>query len=295
VPVFYSLHLRREYQVSLGLPAKTKIIIGASDGCMATLGAGVWGEGKATITIEQSGAVRVAGNKMIRDSKQRFFNYLLTDGYYVSGGPTNNGGVIFEWFAKQFGVFNEAYGIDDSIHTLIKEAMQVPAGADGLLFLPYLLGERAPLWNANARGAYFGLNIKHEQKHFIRATLEGILYELYSIGKILEEHRAFSTLSINGSFASYPLWAQIIADMFGKPVSVNNSYDSIGTGALLLSQTEMGVYRSLEDAAKTVSLQAAYHPNKKDHQVYMKYFSVFEKLSHKLKDEFEEIALLQNL
>ncbi|HTE11548.1 MAG TPA: gluconokinase, partial [Chitinophagaceae bacterium] len=296
VPVFYSsLQLRREYQVSLGLPKKTKIIIGASDGCMATLGAGVWGEGKATITIEQSGAVRVAGNKMIRDSKQRFFNYLLTDGYYVSGGPTNNGGVIFEWFAKQFGVFNEAYGIDDSIHTLIKDAMQAPAGSDGLLFLPYLLGERAPLWNANARGAYFGININHEQKHFIRATLEGILYEIYSIGKILEEHRAFSTLSINGSFASYPLWAQIIADMFGKPVSVNNSYDSIGTGALLLSQTEMGVYRNLEDAAKTVSLHTNYHPNKKDHQVYMKYFSVFEKLSYKLKDEFEEIALLQNL
>ncbi len=296
VPVFYSsLQLRREYQVSLGLPKKTKIIIGASDGCMATLGAGVWGEGKATITIEQSGAVRVAGNKVIRDSKQRFFNYLLTEGYYVSGGPTNNGGVIFEWFAKQFGIFNQAYGIDDSIHSLIKEAMQVPAGSEGLLFLPYLLGERAPLWNANARGAYFGLNIKHEQKHFIRATLEGILYEIYSIGKILEEHRAFSTLSINGSFASYPLWAQIIADMFGKPVSVNNNYDSIGTGALLLSQTEMGVYRNLEDAAKTVSPQTNYHPNKKDHHVYMKYFNVFEKLSHKLKDEFEEIAKLQNM
>ena len=83
--------------------------------------------------------------------------------------------------------------------------------------------------------------------------------------------------------------------MFGKPVSVNNSYDSIGTGALLLSQTEMGVYRTLEDAARTVSLQTSYHHNKKDHQVYMKYFNVFEKLSHKLKDEFEEIAKLQNL
>ncbi len=296
VPVFHSsLRLRREYQVSLGLSKQTKIIIGASDGCMATLGAGVWGEGKATITIEQSGAVRVAGNKVIRDSKQRFFNYLLTDGYYVSGGPTNNGGVIFEWFAKQFGVFNEAYGIDESIHTLIKEAMQVPAGSEGLLFLPYLLGERAPIWNANARGAYFGLNIKHEQKHFVRATLEGILYEIYSIGKILEEHRAFSSISINGSYAAYPLWAQIIADMFGKPVSVSNSYDSIGTGALLLSQTEMGVYRNLEEAARTVSLQTTYHPNKKDHQVYMKYFSVFEKLSHVLQDEFEAIAKLQNV
>ena len=296
VPVFYStLKLRREYQVSLGLPAKTKIITGASDGCMATLGAGVWGEGKATITIEQSGAVRVAGKKIVRDAKQRFFNYLLTEGYYVSGGPTNNGGVIFEWFAKQFGVFNEAYGIDDSLQKLINDAMRAPAGSDGLLFLPYLLGERAPLWNANARGAYFGINIKHEQKHFVRATLEGILYEIFSIGKILEEQRAFSSLSINGSFASFPLWAQIIADMFGKPVSVNNSYDSIGTGALLLSQTEMGKYPNLEEAAKTIALPPSYFPGKKDHQLYMKYFAVFEKLSYKLKDEFEEIAHLQSL
>ena len=103
VPVFHSPgKLLKAYQTSLGLPAGTKIIIGSSDGCLATLGAGVWGEGKATITIEDSGAVRIVGKKVLHDEKQRFFNYLLDKNCYVSGGPTNNGGVIFEWFAKQF-------------------------------------------------------------------------------------------------------------------------------------------------------------------------------------------------
>jgi len=107
VPVFHSTtKLRKEFQTSLGLMPKIRIIAGASDGCLATLGAGVWGEGKATITVEQSGAVRVAGKEVLKDERQRFFNYVLTENYYVSGGPTNNGGVIFEWFTKEFGSFN---------------------------------------------------------------------------------------------------------------------------------------------------------------------------------------------
>ena len=114
VPVFYSPgKLKKAYQTSLGLPDKVKIIVGSSDGCMATLGAGVWGDGKATITIEDSGAVRVMGKKVLQDEKQRLFNYLLTEDCYVSGGPTNNGGVIFEWFAKQFGDFKNPFDIED--------------------------------------------------------------------------------------------------------------------------------------------------------------------------------------
>ncbi|HEY3405462.1 MAG TPA: gluconokinase [Ohtaekwangia sp.] len=285
--------LRKEYQTSLGLSADTKIMIGSSDGCMATLGAGVWGEGKATVTVEDSGAVRVVGKKVLRDEKQRFFNYLLTENYYVSGGPTNNGGVIFEWFTKQFGDFNSPFDIDYTMEQLIREASQVETGSGGLLFLPYLLGERAPLWNANARGSYFGLNIKHERKHFIRASIEGILYEMYSIGKILEEHREIKTLSINGSFATIPFCTQMIADIFDKPVNTIKNSNSIGLGAFLLSATDMGIYPSLDEAAKSVLLQETIYPRKQDHDVYAKYFGIFERLSTKLIDEFEEIALLQ--
>jgi gluconokinase len=294
-PVFASAGtLKKAYQNSLGLSADTKIIVGSSDGCMATLGDGVQGEGKATVTIEDSGAVRVMGNKVIKDAKQRFFNYLLTENCYVSGGPTNNGGVIFEWFARQFGDFRNPFDIDQSMQELITEASKVPAGAEGLLFLPYLLGERAPLWNANARGVYFGLNIKHEKKHFIRSTIEGILYEVYSICRIVEEHRVIRSLSINGSFATIPFCSQIIADMFNKPVRLRQQFQSVSFGTYLLSAIEMGIYKSLDEAAARVEMPDVFKPQKENHKAYAEYYKIFEKLSHGLTENFEALAALQH-
>ncbi|MGC4101886.1 gluconokinase [Ferruginibacter sp.] len=294
VPVFHAEgKLRKEYQTSLGLSADTKIITGSSDGCMATLGAGVWEEGKATITIEDSGAMRVVGKEILKDEQQRFFNYVLTEGYYVSGGPTNNGGIIFEWFTKQFGDFKNAYDIESSMMELINDASLVAAGSDGLLFLPYLLGERAPIWNANARGVYFGLNINHEQKHFVRATIEGILYEMYSIGKTLEEHRSIKSLSVNGSFGTIPFCSQLIADIFNKPVSVSKNTSSVGLGTFLLSATAMGIYKNLDAAAKSVEFSETFKPNKQHNAIYKNYTGIFERLSKKFNAEFEAIANLQ--
>jgi len=233
------------------------------------------------------------GPTVLKDEQMRFFNYLLTENCYVSGGPTNNGGNIFEWFSRQFGDFSNPFDIDNSMQMLMEEASKVPLGSDGLLFLPYLLGERAPIWNANARGAYFGLNIKHERKHFVRATIEGILYEIYSIGKTLEEQRAIKSLSVNGSFGAIPFCTQMIADMFNKPVRMRQQYHSVSFGACLLSATEMGIYKSLDEAAQTVELPDVYKPNKQHHAVYADYFGLFEKLSTKLFDEFEAIGDLQ--
>jgi len=296
VPVFHSpAKLRKEYQTSLGLSADTKLIVGSSDGCLATLGAGVWGQDKATITIEDSGAVRIVGKKVLRDDRQRFFNYLLSDNYYVSGGPTNNGGVIFEWFAKQFGDFKNPFELEYCMEDLVHQASKVPAGSEGLIFLPYLLGERAPIWNANARGSYFGLNIKHEREHFVRATIEGILYEIYSIGKTLQEHRQIKSLSLNGSFATLPFCAQLVSDLFNKEVSIAKNANSIGLGAYLLSATDMGVYKNLEEAAQTVLPENTYEPSAENHKVYQRYFEIFERLSSKLVNEFEDIARLQQL
>ncbi|MEP6613840.1 MAG: gluconokinase [Mucilaginibacter sp.] len=294
VPVFYSnFVLKKEYQKALRLSPSVKILVGSSDGCLATLGAGVWENGKATITIEDSGAFRVIGNEIIDDPKQQIFNYVLTEKYFVSGGPTSNGGVVFEWFTKQFGDFKNAFDVDYAMDALIREAAEVPVGSDGLLFLPYLHGERAPIWNANARGCYFGINIRHDRKHFIRATIEGILYEMYSIGKTLEKHREIDSLSINGSFASIPLCTQAIADIFNKPVSTLTHADSIGVGAFLLSATEMGMFPGLEEASKMVKMHNTFLPKTNDHQVYTRYFNVFESLIAKVSDEFDAISDLQ--
>jgi gluconokinase len=298
VPVSYcTKNLKKEYQTSLGLHDKVKIIVGSSDGCMATLGAGVWNDGKATITMEESGAVRVVGKEVLQDEKQRIFNYVLTEGTYISGGPTNNVGSAFEWYAKQFGDFKKAFDLEDCMENLISDATKVAPGSLGLIFLPYLQGERAPIWNANARGVYFGLNIKHEQQHFIRATIEGIIYAFYSIGKTLEEHRTIKSLSANGTFASYPLWTQIMADVFNKPVYIkeDSGPDSVACGGYLVSATELGRYKNLEAAAQKVKLLDRFHPHQQNHTLYQKHYAIFERLSTKLFDEFEAIAELQHI
>ena len=177
---------------------------------------------------------------------------------------------------------------------MLHEAGKEAAGSAGLLFLPYLLGERAPIWNPDARGMYFGINIKHERQHFIRATIEGILYEIYSVGKMLNEHRHISELSVNGSFATIPLVTQIIADMFNKTVYVTKNTNSVGIGAFLLAATEMGIFKSLDDAAGQTQIAETYYPNEKQHGVYATFFEIFESLSHKLGDEFARIAELQS-
>ena len=293
VPVFYSdMKLKREYQKSLRLLPSVRILIGSSDGCLATLGAGVWDKGRATITIEDSGAFRVIGTEVLDDPGQQLFNYRLTNELVVSGGPTNNGGVILEWFANQFGELSTEYDTEQALTSLIREASVIPPGSNGLLFLPYLLGERAPIWNANARGCYFGLNIRHERKHMIRATIEGILFEMFSIGKTLEAHRNIESLSINGSFASIPLCTQMIADMFNKPVNTLIHGNSIGVGAYLLSATDLGIYPNLEQASKQVRMHQTFLPDPKAHEIYKQYFRIFENLTKKLGTDFDDLAAL---
>ena len=294
VPVFSSAGtLKKAYQGSLGLSSDTKILIGSSDGCMATLGAGIWNSDNATITIEDSSAVRVIGNKILQDEKKRVFNYLITENCFVSGGPSNSGGGTFEWFAKQFGDFTNAYDLESCVHNLLEEASKIKVGAEGLIFLPYLLGERAPIWQPDARGMFFGINIKHERQHFIRAAIEGILFEIYSIGKMLQEHRNISALYVNGSFATIPFCTQIISDMFNKQVHVTTNANSVSFGSFLLAATEMGIYKSLDEAAGHVEIANTYSPSENHHQTYLKYFEIFESLSYKLADDFTKIAALQ--
>ncbi|MEZ4903674.1 MAG: FGGY-family carbohydrate kinase [Spirosomataceae bacterium] len=183
--------------------------------------------------------------------------------------------------------------IESTVQQLLMEADRVPAGANGLLFLPYLLGERAPLWNANARGAYIGVNITHERRHFIRATVEGIIYEMYSIGKLLQQYRPIQNLYINGAYATLPLFAQVISDVFGKTVYINDKHDSASAGAALLGLTHLGIFRDLEEAAQTVRSVETYQTNSKHHAQYTRFAEIFDRLSHKLSEDFDALVALQ--
>ena len=295
VSVFNSdLKFKPNIAKALNLPKNTKILVGSTDGCLATIGSGVFGEGQATISITYSGAVRVAGNEFIEDKEKRFFNYVLDDNIYISGGPTNNAGVVLEWFSSHFRNHKIIHDFEDVVEELFKEATLVKSGSDGLLFLPYLLGERAPIWNSNARGSYFGINIKHESKHFLRATIEGVIFEMYSIGKILENYRKIDQLHLTGKYASLPICASIISDVFGKKVILSDEEENVNKGAALLGMIDAGIFKNIEEAALSINEKKVFEPNLVNNDVYKKLFNIFERLTSKLSPEFDLIEQLQH-
>ncbi|MGH4123723.1 MAG: gluconokinase [Clostridium sp.] len=287
----------KKYADLMGIDLETPFIIGGSDGCLANLGANAIKPGDAAVTIGTSGAIRIIADKPKNDESERIFSYILTEDHFVLGGPVNNGGIIFRWFRDNFSQLEltraETLGID-TYELLTKEASKVPAGSNGLIFLPYLLGERAPHWDANSKGVFFGINITHKREHFLRALLEGVIFGVYSVGKALEETTGnIDTIYATGGFVRSELWVQMLADVFNKKVVIAESYESSCLGAVVLGMKAIGLIDNIEEVEKLVPISQTFKPNIKNHEVYMKTFEIYERLYLKLKDEFVSISLLQ--
>ena len=287
----------KKYADLMGIDIETAFVIGGSDGCLANLGANAVKPGDAAVTIGTSGAIRIIADKPKNDESERIFSYILNEDHFVLGGPVNNGGIIFRWFRDNFSALeleqSEAIGVD-TYELLTKEASKVPAGANGLIFLPYLLGERAPHWDANSKGVFFGINITHKREHFLRALLEGVIFGVYSVGKALEETTGnIDTIYATGGFVRSELWVQMLADVFNKKVVIAESYESSCLGAVVLGMKAIGIIDNIEEVEKLVPISRTFKPDIKNHEVYMKTFEIYERLYVKLKDEFVSIGLLQ--
>ena len=205
------------YERELGLPMGLPFIIGGSDGCLTNLGSQAVRPGETAVTIGTSGAVRMTTTQPQHDPKERIFNYILTEHLFVSGGATNNGGAVLQWYIGNF-LGKGAAGAKD-LGAFVDEAAKVAPGCDGLVFLPYLQGERAPLWDAEAKGVFFGIRSVHTQRHFMRAVLEGISFSLFQVGASLEETIGpIACIYASGGFIRSELWLQLLADLFGKKV-----------------------------------------------------------------------------
>ncbi len=165
---------------------------------------------------------------------------------WVIGGPVNNGGVVFRWVRDELcapeKVTAEQLQVDP-YDLLTDIAAKIPAGSDGLIFFPYLGGERAPIWDANARGgSFFGLSRTHTRAHMIRATLEGIVYNLYTVMLALEEVVGKPTsIQANGGFARSELWRQMLTDIFEQDVSIPESFESTALGGCYFGNVQFGL------------------------------------------------------
>ena len=291
VPVFHTEKLKKnEWIDKIGIPVDTPFIIGANDGCLANLGVGAIEKGNLSVTIGTSGAIRAVINKPFVEEGLRTFCYLLTENHFVVGGATNNGAIILEWLQKKILtslVPTEGGQTLLRLAELSTMAEKVSPGSEGLIFLPYLLGERAPIYNPAAKGMYFGITINHTQAHFIRAAMEGISYAVYSIGKIISENiQQVDTIFVSGGFAHSKVWVQMIADVFGKKVILNETVESSAFGAAVIGWKALNLIDKIEKALDFIHPIESFEPDLEKHKIYMKNFEKYERLYKKLKDEF---------
>jgi gluconokinase len=276
-----------QYAKQLGIAADTPFIIGASDGCLANLGSNATHPGDLAVTIGTSGAVRMIAGQPAYDKQERIFNYILTNELYVAGGAINNGVVLLKWYAEHF--LQQAISNADELAHFVKQAAEAPAGADGLIFLPYIMGERAPVWDANAKGVFLGVHAGHTQAHFMRAIIEGINYALYQVAASVQETvGAIKHIYASGGFINSSLWLQWLTDLFGKEIQVINSEDASAVGAALLGLQALGFLKSGQ-TTHIFHTQQTYHPDLTLHKRYQKYYSVYAGLYNKLKDDFQTL------
>lgn len=247
------------------------VVAGGSDGCLANLGSGAGGTDTLALTIGTSGAVRRTVAARHLDSRMRTFCYPLDEQIFIVGGPTNNGGVVFQWLKDTF--FSDL-SFDEMVHG----AGEVAPGAEGLLFFPYLLGERAPLWDSAVRGSFHGIGLEHTRFHFARAVMEGILMNLYVIARPLLEHDSAHTVYANGGFAQSTLFVQMLADIFGMNVALNATNDAGCIGAALVGLRSLGEiadYADIDRFAKVAEV-VAFSPER--HECYQEHFAGYAKL-----------------
>lgn len=289
--------LSADYSRDMGLPADTPFVVGASDGVLANLGAGAYEPGVYAVTIGTSGAVRGTVNEPLTDPQGRLFCYALKEDFWVVGGPINNGGIMLRWVRDQLATLEAEEGRRrgmDPYDYLTELAAQVAPGSDGLLFLPLLAGERAPYWNANARGVFFGLSLFHEKKHMIRAVLEGVVYRIHSVAVALEELGGEAKeIRASGGFARSPLWRQMMADTIGTTVTVPDSIESSGLGAAQLGLLALGEIRDFSSIGDWVRTTARHEPNMANNAVYRELTAIYSSVYHQLKDQFDAIAAFQ--
>jgi len=280
--------LADEYSKEFNLAADTLFVAGAGDGATANLGCGAISPGIAALTIGTSGAIRIATEQSLRHDNGSLFSYVLADNLFVNGGPINNGGIALQWFLQTF--LQKQITSEDDYDWLFKEAAEIKEGADGLLFLPYILGERAPVWDADAKGVFIGIRSNHTIKHFMRAAIEGVCFALLQVLKLIEEKSTINVLYATGGFTQSPLWLQMLADILNKKIRVINNADASATGAVYMGMRAAGCIKDWDEIRKFSLPEKEIIPDPGKQDAYQKYFKIYSHLYEKLKDDFELLS-----
>lgn len=298
VPTTYAGKLTKNASESIGLKEGLPIVIGATDGVLVNLGIGAVKSGQLSATIGTSGALRMLTPKPQTDKNMRTWCYNLIDNMWVSGGAINNGGMILRWMRDNICHFTKdslaAFDVN-GYDLMTLKASHINPGSDGLIMMPCFTGERAPYWNSELRGLFFGLSLNHSRSHMIRATMEGICYSMNAVLSALREFGNIEDIRISGSFTKSELWIQILSDVLNEPLTLPNNSEGAAYGACILGFLSTGKITSIEDTQDFVKPQKIYQPIASHVETYQKLYNIFEHLYQHLQPEFKAITDFQKI
>jgi len=278
----------------LGLTTNCLVVGGAGDCAAGAVGTGVVQSGILSSSIGTSGVMFVHSDQVEIDPEGRLhtFCHAVHGKWHMMGVSLTAGGSL-QWFAEQL-CSELARGKGDVYETLNREAQAIPAGSEGLFFLPYLAGERTPHADPDARGCFIGLTLKHTRGHLARAIMEGVTYALRDSLAIIEQMGVpVRQIRATGGGAKSPLWRQLQADLFGKKVVTINAEQGPAFGVALLAAVGSGAYRNIQEAcAATIKVVSETSVNSKAQRLYHSAFPIYQDLYQSLRDDFQKISRL---
>src|SRR5574344_1102482 len=281
-----------------GLAVGTIVAGGAGHNAAAAVGTGTVIDGKAFTTIGTSGVVFAHTSKLSIDPKGRVHTFCcaVPNAWHVMG-VTQAAGFSLKWFRDNF-CHEEMITADgmgkDPYYLMDKQAERIPIGAERLLYLPYLNGERTPHLDPDARGVIFGLSAMHTRQHLLRAVMEGVTYSQRDSVEVLRGMGvSISEMLACGGGGSSPLWRQMLADTFNCPVKTVVSKEGPALGVAILAGVGTGVYKNVEEGCRAViKLNPAQDPVKENVPQYEKFYQLYRKIYPALKDSYKELANL---
>lgn len=272
-PVYAVEGLLPEIADQLGLLPTTPIVVGSSDGTLSNLGSGAVTPGVMALMVGTSGAIRVVTDKPRLHSQGSTWCYYLAERKWVAGGATNNGGNVLKWFRDVLEDGEVGYG------DISELAAQSRPGANGLMFLPFLAGERSPHWNSDARGTLFGMSISHTKADIARAMKEGVAFQIYSVYRALTEISGVpEELRATGGLTKSPIWLQIFADIFGRPLDIPDFVEGSAFGAAALGLYATGKLKKLEEIQQLITIGRQVEPNMENHKLYQEIYELNREL-----------------
>lgn len=281
IPQLYGCHdviggVTAEAAKLTGLTEGTPVVAGGLDAACGTLGAGVYLPGQTQEQGGQAGGMSICVDHALAHPKLILGAHVVPGMWLLQGGTVGGGGTL-RWFRQEFGA-------DQSFDELTALAEPIPAGSEGVIFLPYMAGERSPIWNPDAKGVYYGLGFDKTKGHLVRATLEGVAYSLEHNLRVAAETGAnVGELTAMGGASNSRLWTQIKADVTGKTIKVPTSDTATTLGAAILAGVGVGVYGGFEEAVKeTIVITRVQEPDMEAHEQYQKYMQMYLDLSEAL-------------